>query len=103
MARRFERKQEDFICGNCGYAVRGNGYTNHCPTCLWSRHVDVNPGDRASMCGGPMEPVGVELKKGVWVIRHRCVLCGFERKNRTTSEDNFDTILRISTSQDRKI
>lgn len=96
MARRFERTKEDFICGNCGRAVRGNGYTNHCPACLWSRHVDVNPGDRAATCDGLMEPVGAELKNGEWVIRHRCVVCGFERKNKTVPEDNFDVILKIS-------
>lgn len=96
MARRFERKKEDFTCSNCGYLVRGNGYTNHCPRCLWSRHVDINPGDRAATCGGPMEPVAAELKNGEWVIVHRCTLCGFERKNKTVPEDNFDAIMEIS-------
>jgi rubrerythrin len=96
MARRFERTKEDFICGNCGYAVRGNGYTNHCPRCLWSQHVDVNPGDRAAVCGGLMEPTGAELKKGTWVISHRCTKCGFERKNKTAPDDDFNTILQIS-------
>jgi hypothetical protein len=42
-----------------------------------------------------MEPVGAELKKGAWVIRHQCALCGFERKNKTVPEDNFDVILKI--------
>jgi len=96
MARRFVRKKEDFICGNCGRPVRGNGYTNHCPACLWSRHVDIDPGDRASSCGGFMEPVGAEFKDGEWVIRHRCTSCGFERKNKASAEDNFDAILQIS-------
>lgn len=96
MARRFERTKEDFICGHCGRAVRGNGYTNHCPACLWSRHVDVNPGDRAATCGGLMEPVGTKLEKGEWIIFHRCVTCGFERKNKTVPDDDFDAILKTS-------
>ncbi len=96
MARRFERTKEDFTCGHCGRMVRGNGYTNHCPACLWSRHVDVNPGDRAATCGGLMEPVGVELKNGEWVILHRCVCCSFERKNKAAPEDNFEVLLKIS-------
>ncbi|MGB7957279.1 MAG: RNHCP domain-containing protein [Minisyncoccia bacterium] len=103
MARRFERTKEDFICGNCGRSVHGNGYTNHCPACLWSRHVDVNPGDRAATCGGLMEPIGAEQKNGAWVILHRCVKCGFERKNKTVPEDDFDVMLRISTNPTSKI
>ena len=51
---RFTRVVEDFTCGQCGAAVTGDGYTNHCPLCLWSRHVDINPGDRAAECGGLM-------------------------------------------------
>ena len=52
MSATFIRKTEDFICEHCGREVRGNGYTNHCPYCLWSKHVDINPGDRAAGCGG---------------------------------------------------
>ena len=60
----FIRKTEDFICENCGAVVVGNGYTNHCPVCLYSKHVDRSPGDRAAGCGGLMEPVAVALKRG---------------------------------------
>src|SRR3989338_8156335 len=45
-SRRFQRTKEDFTCERCGFFVRGSGYTNHCPQCLWSKHVDVNPGNR---------------------------------------------------------
>lgn len=38
--KNFTRVIEDFICENCGTEVKGNGYTNHCPKCLWSKHVD---------------------------------------------------------------
>lgn len=44
--KHFTKTVEDFICAHCGTHVRGNGYTNHCPECLWSKHVDNNPGDR---------------------------------------------------------
>ena len=57
--RRFARTVEDFVCEKCGTQVEGDGYTNHCPHCLWSRHVDVNPGDRKATCKGMMEPVAV--------------------------------------------
>jgi hypothetical protein len=56
----------------------------------------VNPGDRAAACGGLMEPIGAELKSGEWIIRHRCVSCGFERKNKTVPGDDFDAILQAA-------
>src|SRR5690606_41655712 len=72
------------------------------PYCLHSLHVDVNPGDRASDCGGVLEPVGVESsgKKG-WVIVHRCRACGEVRRNRAALDDpdvpdDYDVILALS-------
>ena len=62
--KKFQRTIEDFTCEQCNFAVKGNGYTNHCPKCLWSKHVDVNPGDRAATCGGLMEPIGAEVGGG---------------------------------------
>lgn len=85
--KQFQRVIEDFACANCGVEVKGNGYTNHCPQCLYSKHVDVNPGDRAASCGGMMAPVGLEQKAGGWVIKHRCVACGFERPCKAAPED----------------
>ncbi len=64
----FQRTKEDFACERCGLFVRGNGYTNHCPQCLWSKHVDVNPGDRQETCRGLMEPVGMEIKSGEYEL-----------------------------------
>lgn len=82
---------QPFMCAECGAEVlplaRG-GYRNHCPHCLCSLHVDVNPGDRANDCGGVMEPVGAELtgSKG-WVILHRCRRCGEVRRNKAALDD----------------
>jgi hypothetical protein len=85
---RFTRTREDFACGHCGAAVRGNGYTNHCPKCLWSRHVDVAPGDRAADCGGLMRPVGVLFEDGEHVVVQRCESCGHQRRNRAARNDS---------------
>jgi len=93
--KKFQRTREDFTCEQCGFAVEGNGYTNHCPKCLWSKHVDVNPGDRAALCGGRMEPVGVEVGGGEHTIVHVCTACNFERKNKVSRNDDFDTILTL--------
>ena len=98
MARKFQRKVEDFDCLNCGARVTGDGFTNHCPQCLWSRHVDVNPGDRAEPCQGLMAPVAVSQQGGSYRIQHRCQLCGNERWNKSAPQDNFETLLKLAAS-----
>ena len=71
----FTKIDEGFVCENCGRKVEKLGYTcrNHCPYCLHSKHVDVNPGDRKEKCHGDLEPIGIELnpKKG-YVIIFKC-------------------------------
>ena len=92
----FIKTTENFICEKCGVEVEGNGYTNHCPECLWSKHVDVLPGDRAELCGGMMEPVRVGKKGKEYTIIHKCTKCGVEKPNKAKKEDNFDLIIQIS-------
>lgn len=94
--KKFQRTKEDFTCEKCGFLVHGSGYTNHCPKCLFSKHVDVNPGDRQAACQGLMEPIGVETKGGKYVILHRCVSCGLEKRNKAAKYDNSDTIIKLS-------
>lgn len=96
MAKQFQKKVEDFTCQNCGVEVLGDGYTNHCPNCLWSKHVDISPGDRQNDCNGMMAPVGLELKRGEYTIIHKCEKCGTEKKNKASEEDNFEKILKLS-------
>ena len=91
----FQRCVENFSCENCGHQQRGTGYTNHCSKCLYSKHVDVQPGDRAADCGGLMAPVAVEPVKSSYRIFQRCVACGHERWNKSQEEDDFDTMLAI--------
>jgi len=84
---------QTFICGHCGSAVgptlSGGEQRNHCPRCLWSRHMDVRVGDRLSGCRGMMEPVGIWIKKsGEWSIIHRCETCGHLRANRVAADDD---------------
>lgn len=96
MLKKFQRKIEDFICEKCGFAVKGNGYTNHCSRCLWSKHVDINPGDREEKCGGLMKPIGVIKKGEVYSVNQQCQKCGFERKNKVLPEDDFLVLVNIS-------
>jgi hypothetical protein len=96
MSEKFKKKKENFVCEHCGFEVVGDGYTNHCPMCLWSKHVDVFPGDRAESCEGLMEPIGLELKNGKEVIVHKCVKCKAVRKCKVSKDDSRDEILKIA-------
>lgn len=97
--KRFTKTIEDFNCAHCGAVVHGNGYTNHCPHCLWSRHVDNNPGDRAAKCGGMMMPISVEKSGDGFIITHKCQTCGKTIRQRTAPDDDTDEIIRISANQ----
>jgi RNHCP domain len=78
--------------------VRGDGFTDHCPRCLWSVHVDENPGDRRSDCGGAMEPVGVRLQRAAAPdVLYRCSRCGHARWNRSAKDDDWNELVRLST------
>ena len=100
--KRFTKIDEEFICDNCGSIVKKLGYSSrdHCPKCLYSKHVDINPGDRLEECHGALEPVSVELnsKKG-YVIIYKCKKCGKIRKNKAAEDDNMDLIIKLSAKQ----
>lgn len=93
--KKFTRTKENFVCEHCNAKVVGNGYTNHCPACLWAKHVDVNPGDRANICQGMMQPIGLESKNGNYRIIHKCKKCGMEKKNKTAKNDNNEIITTL--------
>lgn len=83
---------------NCGYTSR-----NHCPNCLYSKHVDINPGDRAENCGGLLEPIDIEIKpKKGKIIIFKCIKCGQIRKNKTADDDNLDLIYKIMQNKIRR-
>lgn len=94
--KKFQKRKENFICEKCGIEVCGNGYTNHCPKCLYSKHVDINPGDRREKCGGLMFPSLIEFEGGEYIITHVCERCGFKRRKKVEKEDNFDEVIKIS-------
>lgn len=99
MSRKFQRRIENFTCGHCGAAVMGDGYTNHCPHCLYSRHVDVNPGDRAHDCGGLMVPVAVEQTGEGYVITHQCQKCGHTARCKAGAADDTAAIVAVARSR----
>lgn len=93
--RRTADGTESFKCGHCkafiGPTVSGGRHRNHCPLCLYSRHVDDRqPGDRASTCRSLMMAIGTfNRPKGEQVILHRCLGCAVERYNRVAADDNL--------------
>ena len=92
----FQRRVEDFVCEHCGADVVGDGYTNHCPHCLWSKHVDGNPGDRTEKCGGMMEPIAVEGASPNYDIVQRCLACGMTRRNKVDSNDDKEAVIALA-------
>jgi hypothetical protein len=99
-----EKENAGFICENCGQPVTplSNGsYRNHCPFCLFSKHIDVTPGDHQNTCGGLMHPIGIKYnsKKGYQII-HRCLRCGRQSINKiaenTVQPDNMDIVVGLT-------
>ena len=105
--KRFSKNDSGFVCAHCGREVKPLGYTsrNHCPYCLWSLHVDINPGDRACECRAPMEPVKVvtDAKKG-YIIIHKCTKCGEIHRNKAAHEakeqpDSLKLLISLTSSE----
>lgn len=98
--RNFTKNDSGFICQNCGAKVEKLGKTSrdHCPKCLCSIHVDINPGDRANTCKGLMEPINVEwnAKKNTYSIIYKCKKCGEIHKNKMADDDDYNKILEIT-------
>jgi hypothetical protein len=100
-APRWETREHTFKCVQCRRFVApvpsGGRHRNHCPFCLFSRHVDADrPGDRLSDCGARMAPVGIYARlSGEAVLVHRCLGCGVERHNRMAADDDDDLVVAL--------
>ena len=98
-------RNEGFVCEHCEANVRPlarGSSRNHCPQCLWSKHVDIVPGDRAACCGGLMAPVAIHQDaRRKWMIVYRCVRCGTIRRNKAALDDpvqsdSFQRLLEVA-------
>ena len=91
-----------FRCRHCRLDVSadapGTQHRNHCPTCLWSLHLDDDaPGDRAARCAAAMEPIAVCVRgDGEWALLHRCGGCDALRLNRIAGDDNALVLVRLA-------
>lgn len=102
----------DFRCGNCHalvssmYLLSAVNNRNHCPHCLWSRHLDLySAGDRLSACKAQMRPIGLTIKRsrnkyqsgprGELMLIHECVECRVLSINRIAADDDPDILLSV--------
>lgn len=110
--RDIENLNNDFFCCECNRKVVytnniGTAHRNHCPYCLYSKHVDKNfSGDRASDCYGRMKAVGLSFKKesknkykkedgGELMIIHQCENCLDISINRLARDDEEIQIITL--------
>lgn len=100
--KQFIKRDDEFICENCGTKVSKLGYTSrdHCPVCLCSKHVDKLPGDRSEQCHGILRPIQVELssKKG-YVIIYKCDKCGEIRRNKAAEDDDKEMLIKLTVAK----
>ena len=102
MSRQFTEIDEEFICENCGKQIEKLGYScrNHCNYCLYSKHVDNNPGDREEECHGILEPIGIEInrQKG-YIVIFKCKKCGQIRRNKTAKDDDMGQVIKLTVTK----
>lgn len=96
--KKFHELDEGFICENCHQKVDPLHYSSrdHCPYCLYSKHVDINPGDRLNPCQGLLKPIGLEKYKDTYKIIYKCNTCKQEHKNIIAKDDDMNEIINIS-------
>ena len=96
--KKFNMVDENFTCEKCGKNVDKLNYSarDHCPFCLYSKHVDINPGDRQNTCKGMLKPIDIEKYKDTFKIIYECEKCGIIHKNIMAKDDDMNVIIEIS-------
>ena len=100
--KKFFSNDEAFVCEYCKRQVDKLVYSSrdHCPYCLYSKHVDINPGDRANKCLGLLKPIGIEKYKNTYKIIYKCDKCNQIHKNVMAKDDDFDKIIELSANNE---
>jgi hypothetical protein len=99
----WKENAQGFTCANCHTfvstqpGISGVQNRNHCPTCLWSRHLDLYAtGDRLSACKALMRPIALTVKhtlkkygpaSGELMLIHACTECEALSINRIAADD----------------
>ena len=96
LMKNFIKRKENFRCEVCGEWVEGDGYTDHCPKCLWGKHADKEvPGDRKSGCGGLMKAEESKYQKSKIKIKYRCLRCGYVFWIREGKKDDREKLMEL--------
>ncbi len=69
---------------------------DHCNFCLYSKHVDIMPGDRLNSCKGILKPIDIEKFNNSFKIVYKCLKCQDIKKNIMAIDDNYDLIVALS-------
>ena len=98
LTKKFSKVDEGFVCEQCGEMVEKLNYTSrdHCPFCLFSKHVDIFPGDRMNSCQGLLQPIGIEKYKNTYKIIYKCLKCHQKHKNIMATDDDYSQIIALS-------
>jgi len=100
--KRFNMIDDEFICENCNNKVERLEYTarDHCNHCLYSKHVDILPGDRQNNCQGLLKPIGIEKYRNTYKIVYQCQKCKQLHRNIMANDDNMELIIELSKNTD---
>jgi len=96
----FIMRNENFVCENCNNDILkhpSGSARNHCPVCLYSKHLDAEfPWDRASKCHGLMKPTWIDYRKnkGLMLV-HKCNTCWKKMLNRLAEDDSQELIREL--------
>ena len=101
--KKFNELDEGFICENCKKEVKPLIYSSrdHCPYCLYSKHVDINPGDRENPCKGLLVPIDIEKYKDTFKIIYKCNKCKQTHKNIIAKDDSMEEIISLSSKKNQ--
>ncbi|MFF8959192.1 RNHCP domain-containing protein [Streptomyces sp. NPDC014894] len=90
-----------FTCVRCGLTVStlgpGGDRRDHCPSCLYSRHVHDHVEGGPSDCRSRMKPISIAvLRNGDWTVIHRCVRCDELTAGPLSADDNQLILMRLA-------
>ena len=95
----FIHKNEGFTCEHCAAVNPPAQGTcrDHCRECLYSVHVDHDPGDRKSDCKGLMKPISIDVKGDGTMdkIVYKCMKCGKNYRNKIAEDDDKGVLLEV--------